>query len=94
MSRRSGAGYKPVKNCISVTPSGCGVSHNYFTRIEVVSLTVASWKRNQSSLEGLWQGKLTAFSLYCALCTAVVSVGTCAVTVSVDTCVITVSVGT
>jgi hypothetical protein len=55
MSRRSGAGYKLVKNCISVTPSGCAINHNYFTRIEVVSLIVASWEEKSK-----WFGRFTA----------------------------------
>jgi len=26
-------GIQPVKNCISFFPSGCGINHNFFTRI-------------------------------------------------------------
>jgi hypothetical protein len=55
MSRRSGAGYKPVKNWISVTPSGCGINYNYCTRTEMISLIVASWKEKSK-----WFGRFMA----------------------------------
>lgn len=81
MSRRSGAGYKPVKNWISVTPSGCGINHNYFTHTEMVSLIVASWEEKSKWFGRLMAG-VTGWPSLCTLqvCTAVVSVRTCAVT--------------
>jgi hypothetical protein len=75
MSRRRGAGYKPVKNCISVIPSGCAINHNYFTP-NLSGVTHCGCMERE--IKVIWKpygrGNLTAFSLHCAVNTVAAGV--------------------